>query len=274
MIKVIDIDKLFDEYISDFVYKNIGKMKPEDIENKIPELYLKFGDEKLKELDNKSPVEYYLQFSIDKLLTCLKSHLEQKIDVPDFLCEAINSDINNEDELVKALDDDNEEFMLYAMNMLIDLQSKNCLTKFLELILWDYSEPIKELATEYLRENADKVKQEILNQFNECEIDVKEYMTEILSGCNNDDKVFDILIEQFVKNEDKTPIYSGYLAKFGDERAIPFLMERIEREDISYADFEELRFAIETLGGEYNKIRDFKKDKSYQKIKQVSNKKN
>ena len=70
-------------------------------------------------------------------------------------------------------------------------------------------------------------------------------MTEILSGCKKDDKVFDILIEQFVKNVDKTPIYSGYLAKFGDERAIPFLMERIEREDVSYADFEELNYEDE-----------------------------
>ena len=38
MIKVIDVDKLFDEYISDYVYKNIGKVKPEEIENKIPML--------------------------------------------------------------------------------------------------------------------------------------------------------------------------------------------------------------------------------------------
>ena len=38
MVKLIDIDSLFDKYIEDFVYSNIGKVKPEEIENKIPEV--------------------------------------------------------------------------------------------------------------------------------------------------------------------------------------------------------------------------------------------
>ena len=35
MVKIIDIDSLFDKYIEGFVYANIGKVKPEEIENKI-----------------------------------------------------------------------------------------------------------------------------------------------------------------------------------------------------------------------------------------------
>ncbi len=274
MIKVIDIDKLFDEYIKDFVYKNIGKVKVEEIENQIPMLYEKFGSEKLKELDGKSPNEYYENYGIKDLLICLKNHLETRVEVSDFLCETINSKAENEGDLVNALDnEDNEEFMLYVMNMLIDLDSKKCLNKFLELITWDYSESIKELATEHLKENADSVKEQILAQFRECDDTVKEYLTEILSGCKKDDKVFDILIEQFAKNQDKIPIYAGYLAKYGDERALTFLMAQIERQDISYADFEELRFAIEALGGQYDKVRDFKKDKTFKKIMNAEEKK-
>ena len=274
MIKVVNVDKLFDEYISDYVYKNIGKVKPEEIENKIPMLYEKFGYEKLKELDGKTPNEYYQNFDIKELLTCLKNHLEKRVEVSDFLCEAINSKIENEGELIKALDsDENEEFMLYVMNMLIDMESKKCVNKFLELITWDYSGVIKELATEYLKENAESVKEQILSQFKDCDETVKEYLTEILSGCKKDDKVFDILTMQFVKHQDKIPIYAGYLAKYGDERALAFLMAQIESENISYADFEELRFAIEALGGEYNKIRDFKKDNTYKKIMNADEKK-
>ena len=44
-------------------------------------------------------------------------------------------------------------------------------------------------------------------------------------------------------------------------------MTAIEGEKISYADFEELRFAIEALGGKYDKERDFSQDKTYKKIK-------
>ena len=267
MIKTIDVDELFDKYISDFVYQNIGKVKPEEIENQIPKLYVEFGDKALSELDGFTPNTYYAQFEIEELLECLKSHLEKCVSVSDFLCEAITKNKQNEQALVKALEGNDEEFTLYVMNMLVDMGSTTCADRFLEFILWDYSSPIKELATEHLKGIANSVKDKILSQFNDCDEMVKEYLSEILSMCEKEDKVFDILINQFVKNPAKIPIYAGYLSKYGDQRALPFLMTQIEREDISYADFEELRFAIEALGGEYNKIRDFKNDATYKKIK-------
>lgn len=272
MIKIIDIDSLFDKYISDFVYKNIGKIEPDEIENKIPELYEKFGKEKLKELDGKSPEEFYKGYSSEQLVECLKEHIEKGVSISDFLCETITENTDNEQSLINALDSDGEEFLLYVMNMLCDMESVNCAKRFLEMVLWDYSAPIKELATEFLKKRADLVKEEIISQFRDVNDDTKEFLTEILSGCKNDDRVFDILVEQFAKNEDKIPIYASYLAKYGDDRALPFLLAEIEKEKISYADFEELRFAIEALGGEYDKVRDFKNDKSYKKIKGLDKK--
>lgn len=273
MIKIIDIDSLFDKYISDYVYKNIGKVEPDEIENKIPELYEKFGTEKLEELGGKSPEEFYKGYTGEELVECLKNHIEQGISIPDYLCETISENAQNEQSLIKALDQENqEEFTLYVMNMLSDMDSKNCAKRFLEMIVWDYSTPIKELATEFLKERADSVKEEVISQFRESSDITKEYLTEILSGASRDDRVFDILIEQFAKNQQNIPIYAGYLAKYGDERALPFLLNEIEKENISYADFEELRFAIEALGGEYDKVRDFKNDKSYKKIKGLDKK--
>jgi hypothetical protein len=268
MIKIIDIDELFDNYISDFVYSNVGKVKPEEIENKIPELYAKFGDEKLKELDGKTPNEYYTGFSGEQLVACLKEHLEKQVSVSDFLCEAITHNTENESALVNALDgDESEEFTLYIMNMLSEMNSEKCLGRYIQFVSWDYSESIKELATEILKEKAELVKEEILSLYKETEDKVKEYLTEILSGCKKDDRVFDILILEFKKHVDNIPLYAGYLAKYGDERALPFLTAEIEKEKISYADFEELRFAIEALGGQYDKVRDFKSDKTFKKIK-------
>lgn len=272
MIKVIDVDVLFDAYISDYVYKNIGKVKPEEIENKIPELYVQFGNEKLAELDGMTPTEYYKSFTGDELLACLKEHLNSGVAVSDFLCEAITGDKGNEDALIKAISQDTfEEFTLYVMNMLFEISSTKCVKRYLEFIAWDYSEPIKELATEHLVTMAESVKEQVLALYAESTEKVQEYLTEILANCKNDDRIFDILIANFVKHGDNVPLYAGYLAKYGDERALPFLMAEIEREKISYADFEELRFAIEALGGEYNKVRDFKSDKSYKKIKRVKN---
>ena len=89
MIKVIDVDKLFDKYIESYVYSNIGKVKPEEIEDKIPQLYLEFGNQKLEELDGKTPNSYYRDFSGKELVECLKKHIEKGVSVSDFLCEAI-----------------------------------------------------------------------------------------------------------------------------------------------------------------------------------------
>ena len=274
MIKILDMDKVFDNYISDYVYKNIGKLNPEEIENNIPVLYEKFGNEKLKELDGKTPNEYYKQFSANELLDCLKDHLEQDVPVSDFLCEALQDNPDNEDELVNALSkENNEEYTLYLMNMLDAMGSKKGCGRYLQFVLWDYTEPVKELATELLCNMAQLVCDDILAQFKDCSNDVKAYLTQILSYAPQQDGVFDILIEEFVKNQDNIPLYAGYLAKYGDERALPFLLTAIEGEKINYFDFEELRFAIEALGGQYDKKRDFTADKVYKKIKGEKNNK-
>mgnify|MGYP006990340406 CR=1 FL=1 len=42
---------------------------------------------------------------------------------------------------------------------------------------------------------------------------------------------------------------------FGDERALPVLIETIDRDDINFLEFQELKYAIEKLGGEYTRPR-------------------
>ncbi len=270
MIKVIDVDGLFDSFISDFVYKNIGKVKPEEIENKIPELYIEFGKTPLKELDGKTPETYYKEGDVNELLNVLKSHIDKGVSVSDFLCEALR-DLDSEKQIATELKNDNEEYTLYLMNILSDKNSSISADRFLEFILWDYSIPIRELATELLSQYPQKVLEKILAQFKETTEDKKACLTEILSHAQKDDRVFNVLIEEFVKNQDKIPEYASYLSKYGDERALPFLMTAIESEKIDYSDFEELRFAIESLGGTYEKERDFSKDKLKNKIKQTKN---
>ena len=59
---------------------------------------------------------------------------------------------------------------------------------------------------------------------------------------------------------------ASYLASYGDERALPVLIETIDRDDINFLEFQELKYAIEALGGEYTRPRDFSEDAYYQEI--------
>ena len=84
-----------------------------------------------------------------------------------------------------------------------------------------------------------------------------------------DERVFEILLNEFRGGED-VPMCAGYLASYGDERALPYLMDKIDEEGISYIEFQELKYAIEALGGEYTKQRDFSGDEYYELIRSHS----
>ncbi len=268
MIKIIDIDALFDKYIEKYVYENIGKIKPDEIEDKIADLYKDFGDKPLDELGGRTPNTFYREYASKELLDCLKEHVEKEVAVSDFLLEAIIASEDGEKTLVGALDyEECEEMVAYIMNMLSDMGAKVPVEKYLGFALWDYPDSIGELATEILCNAAEEAKEAVLAAYKDAAEDKKPRLTEILSNVKGDDRVFDILVAEFAKNTDNIPLYASYLAKYGDERALPFLMTAIEGEKISYADFEELRFAIEALGGKYDKERDFSQDKTYKKIK-------
>ncbi len=269
-IKIINLDKLFDKYISGYVYKNVGKVKPEEIENNIPVLYEKFGDEKIDGLDGKTPNTFYRDYSVAELLECLKTHVDEKVPVSDFLCEAIIASKDGKKAVADALkNDESEEYTAYLMNMLSDMGGEVPVGRYFEYALMDYPDSVGELATEFLCEVANDVKDSAVERYKDADEKGKGRIAEILSRAGKDDAVFNILIEEFVKHGENIPLYASYLSRYGDERALPFLETAAENEKLSYADFEELRFAIETLGGECKVKRDFTKDKTYKKIKNI-----
>ena len=73
-------------------------------------------------------------------------------------------------------------------------------------------------------------------------------------------------------DETQSPVRAGYLAAYGDERALPHLMKRIEDRSIGFVEFQELKYAIEALGGEYNEPRDFSDDKDYLAVEYATSK--
>ena len=94
----------------------------------------------------------------------------------------------------------------------------------------------------------------------------EELMLEILSRTKErDDAVYDTLLRAFREGDDLC-MHASYLAAYGDERALPVLLERIDGEDINYLEFRELKYAIEALGGEYTRERDFSEDEYYREL--------
>ena len=85
------------------------------------------------------------------------------------------------------------------------------------------------------------------------------------------EEIFSVLCAAF-KSGENLPMRASYLASYGDERALPMLLDAIDKEDISFVEFQELKYAIEALGGEYNKPRDFSSDDDFIAIGEASDK--
>lgn len=256
--KVIDFDGLFDEKLTQYMSENKEKHTEKQWEDIIPKLYKKFGDTRIARLGC-TPKEYYARMESGELVQTLLAHLEQDVPVPEFLCTEIETrgDANS---LLPLLEKDDEQTVSYAIN-LIGADSRAFDAYFEILTKNRLNEEIRSDIADILRLYADDVKARALENYRAGV--AQTYMLEILSRVKSrDDEVYEGLIEAFRGAED-TSVFAGYLASYGDERALPHLLARIDDRTIGFVEFQELKYAIEALGGEYDEPRDFSNDKDY-----------
>ncbi len=255
--KPIDFDGMFDKKLARYLKENAGKYTEKEWEDKIPLLYRKFGDTYLKSVDS-TPREYYRKMTDKQLVDELLAHLREDIPVSDFLCREIESR-DCPEEILPLLKCGDEQLLMLAVN----LAGSNSVAfdDYFELLKGDTDAEIKDAVVDQLKANADAAKKRALDYLRE-DIE-KELMLEVLSRVKErDEKVFDVLLNAFREGENLT-MRASYLASYGDVRALPVLLERIEGEDIGFLEFRELKYAIEALGGEYSEERDFSNDPEY-----------
>mgnify|MGYP006956017786 CR=1 FL=1 len=250
---MIDIDNLFEQYFKKYIAENLGKMTEEEIEDKIPELYTEFGNTPNEKLGGKTPREYFKGFSDDELIGHFKNSVQKNGEASSFLCDEIENRGGLNDKLCNLISVENgDELSTYAVNMLGNDIDVKYLEHFVDIITDNRAgESLTEALTELLRDNGDKVKEKILNIYSN-DVFGKENLIEILSRTSQDDRVFEILLNELKSDERNIALNAGYIARYGDERAIKELENLIEKDGLSYYDFKELKNAIEELGGEYS----------------------
>ena len=263
--KVIDFDGLFDEKLAVYMEENKDKYTEKQWEDVIPKLYKKFGDTYVAKVKC-TPKEYYARMTDEELADTLASHLKQDVPVPEFLCAEIESR-GAVESLLPFLDADDEQTVAYAVNLILD--DERAYDKYFELLETGKlpTDVLDDLA-EIFKFNADKVYPRALANYRKGV--AKEYMLEILSRVKvRNDEIFAILLSEFRSGEN-TPMRASYLAAYGDDRALPDLLARIEDRTIGFVEFQELKYAVEALGGTYDEPRDFSDDKDYLAVEDCS----
>ncbi len=259
--KLYDFDGMFDEKLAEYVKKNADKYREREWEDIIPKMYARFGDTQIKSL-GKSPNQYYAEMDDGQLVAQLRAHLKQGVAVSEFLCNAIES--RNMTELLLPLLHGTEDETAYALNLIG--ADRKAVRELMRLLIESKSEDVQNTCVDNIKEYADDVTEEALSYY-EKGVE-REYMLEILSRCVlKDDRIFDILIKEFRADADNVPMHASFLAAYGDERALPYLLDKIDEEGISFVEYQELKYAVESLGGSYEKERDFSNDPYYQAVK-------
>ena len=264
--KPVDLDGLFDEKLAQYMEENKGKYTEKQWENIIPKLYKKFGDTYVAKI-KATPKEYYAKMTDGELTETFAAHLAQKVPVPDFLCSEIE-ERNCIDALLPLLREGDGETVSYALN-LIGADARAFPDYFSIITEEKFDEDIRDAAVEKLKENADAALAAALAYYKEGR--AKEYMLEILSRAKTrSEEIFHILLDEFLSDGSRVPMHASYLAAYGDERALPYLLKKIEDREIGFVEFQELKYAVEALGGEYNEPRDFSDERDYRTIEDAS----
>ncbi len=260
--KLIDFDEKFNRKMAEMIEKHAGERTEEEWEAAVADAYEKFGDAYMGAI-GMTPRQYFAKMGDGQLVETLKEYLLQGVSVPDLLCEAI-AGRGVFPELLALLHETDEELVHYALNLIGS--DRRALERYVQMLSEEaYDEHIKDALADLLKERADEVTEMVLPLVRG---ENAAYALEILSRTQKrDDRVYQALLGAFRNGEEEeVPLYAGYLAAYGDERALPELLKKIDEPEIGFVTFQELKFAIEALGGEYTKERDFSQDESYKKI--------
>ncbi len=267
--KPIDIDKLFEKHLRSVMSRNVGKFTEEEWEERLPEIYEKFGDAPLMELDGESPRSYFKNLDGEAQARLLAAYVRQGVSVPDYLCDAIMQTPAAESALLAFVTPKTEEeLFFFAVNLLEDLGSTAPLNTYVDGVFdSEYSIPERELMIEMLAAHAQLVSDEILARYDGADESTQAMLLDVIVEGKKCEKAFSVLMDAFTVHDDELPLYAQYLSKYGDERALPALYRAIEQEGLDYVSFQELRSAIESLGGVYEKERDFSHDRFFHAVK-------
>ena len=274
--KCINFDRAFERYMAEWIKENSEKYKDDMdvIEDMMPDVYLEFLKKPADFLDGVAPQDYFEQFdNADVLVNWLCDYIAQGVPVPDLLLERVTALGDPAEKSLLALvarDDLPEETQMTAISLLREMESKAPMQRYIDYIA-SLEEPSDkgDLCAEALMSMGESVVEPILAALSGAGQTGRDIFADVLSNYPGDERIYELMIERFVTRDERRALFASYLAKLGDERAIPMLKEAAQSPDINYLDYVEVVNAIEALGGERPPEREFSGDPYYESLRQV-----
>ena len=273
----INFDKQFEQYLADWVKKNSAKYKNnmDVIEGMMPDVYMEFLSKPARWLGGVAPQDYFGQFSdAGALIELLCDYTQKKVPVPDLLLERIvELGEAAEKQLIKLIfreDPVAEELEMTAISLLREMESTAPMQIYIDFISSLLAPDEKgDLCAESLLSMGEAAVAPILRALPEASDVGRDIFADILSNYPGDERIFELLMERFASAVDKRALFASYLAKLGDDRALPALEKAAQDRDVNYLDYVEIVNAIEVLGGERPPEREFAGDPYYESLRRM-----
>lgn len=265
---LIDFDSRFTDFLRAWLEENQDHYDDiAQVELLMPELYEQFADAPAAWLEGLSPRQYFEALGQPAQLTALMvDYLAQEVPLPDLLPQRLAQlGLAAEDALVDVLLNPAapQEARMLCVHLLQDIGSSRLMPQY---IAWqkdrDQEDELADYCLESLEMMGEMAVPAMLEALDEACDEGREALLSVLSRYPGHPEVYEGLIRLFDALPERQAILAAYLARLGDARALPLLIERAREEGLSYLDYIELRAAIEALGGEAP-VREFEADPDY-----------
>ncbi|MBR6953801.1 MAG: hypothetical protein IKH77_02005 [Clostridia bacterium] len=271
LFKTINFDEHFAEFVSQWYEAHRGDYRNFDaMEADMPRVYTRFLNTPAPWLEGITPGAYFTQFEDPKdLVDWLCTYCENGVPVPDLLLEQIeNVGKPCEKRLVALLRSEGApaEARMIAVTLLRSMESTQ--PKML-YISWQLNreeeDELADNAIDALKDMGRSAIQPMLEALPKATPAGQAALLDVLVNYPGYEPVYQTAIRLFRSRPEQRALFAGYLAKLGDERALPDLVRAAEDGATGYVDWIELRSAIERLGGTVSD-RDFSDDPDYEAL--------
>ena len=259
MKELIDFDNRFNEYMDQWADKLLkeGK-KPKEIEELIPDVYAKWA---------KEAGSYFDGMDARELTQMLGAYMDEEISVPDILTERIVSCPACEDALSAMLKEERSDSdKILLMNLLSDMGSEKPIAEYVRLIrLAQEESEVVDAAAEALKYGGKAAQKAVLEALAE-EHDpvIMEKMLYALVYSEPRVGNLSAKLNELMYTADEKAVVAGLMAYYGDAACLPALKPAENDPDIDYLEYTEICDAIESLGGETDRKREFNGDEYYE----------
>ncbi len=279
----IDFDAKFRLHI-DKILEGMDKNEEEiaKLEESVPDLYIEWLDTPQDFLQGRTPNAYFYEMDAKGLTTLLQDYIEAGMELPEPLLNAIPTKGEEAARLLLKMaeeadtrftDDDMKEHMLVvAIDMLTEMETnihkQLCLDIIAKMQGPDELSDTADDALFFMGE--EEVKEPLLQLLNSTDnVHCARCCADILSEFQ-DERIYQKLVDLFHEDREGRVVLASILGKYGNDLAIPVLLEALDDPALTYYEYMAIKNAAEELGADGIPEIPFDGDKDYDKMKDMN----